>query len=203
MGNPGVNARTAAKAIVLTAVGRVHIPCRDASCNVSPMSLIKSKKRVADHGEVFTPPWLVDAMLDLVKDETDRIDSRFLEPACGEWEQCGPRLRPAGRSPTSLPRPSTSGAHHPDGAVRTANLGLGALLTPVVKGWCAEIGVEVTSLGVQIHGGAGYIEETRRRPAPARRPHHPDLRGYERHPGPSTWRAARSSAAAAAISRAF
>lgn len=47
------------------------------------MSLIKSKKRVADHGEVFTPPWLVDAMLDLVKDETDRINSRFLEPACG------------------------------------------------------------------------------------------------------------------------
>ena len=47
------------------------------------MSLIRSKKRVADHGEVFTPPCLVDAMLDLVKDETDRIDSRFLEPACG------------------------------------------------------------------------------------------------------------------------
>jgi len=47
------------------------------------MSLIKSKKRVADHGEVFTPPWLVDAMLDLVKDEADRVDSRFLEPACG------------------------------------------------------------------------------------------------------------------------
>lgn len=47
------------------------------------MTLIKSRKRVADHGEVFTPPWLVDAMLDLVKAETDRIDSRFLEPACG------------------------------------------------------------------------------------------------------------------------
>jgi len=47
------------------------------------MSLIKSKKRVADHGEVFTPPWLVDSMLDLVKGEADRIDSRFLEPACG------------------------------------------------------------------------------------------------------------------------
>ena len=47
------------------------------------MSLIRSKKRVADHGEVFTPPWLADAMLDLVTDETDRIDSRFLEPACG------------------------------------------------------------------------------------------------------------------------
>jgi hypothetical protein len=47
------------------------------------MSLIKSKKRVADHGEVFTPPWMVEAMLNLVQDETERIDSRFLEPACG------------------------------------------------------------------------------------------------------------------------
>ncbi len=47
------------------------------------MSLIRSKQRVADHGEVFTPEWLVDAMLDLVKDESERIDSRFLEPACG------------------------------------------------------------------------------------------------------------------------
>ncbi|RGE39838.1 SAM-dependent DNA methyltransferase [Comamonas testosteroni] len=47
------------------------------------MSLIKSKKRVVDHGEVFTPPWMVEAMLDLVKGESERIDSRFLEPACG------------------------------------------------------------------------------------------------------------------------
>lgn len=47
------------------------------------MPLVKSKKRVADHGEVFTPGWMVDAMLDLVKGETERIDSRFLEPACG------------------------------------------------------------------------------------------------------------------------
>ena len=47
------------------------------------MSLVKSKKRVADHGEVFTPAWIVEAMLDLVKGETERIDSRFLEPACG------------------------------------------------------------------------------------------------------------------------
>jgi hypothetical protein len=45
--------------------------------------LTKTKQRVADHGEVFTPEWLVEAMLDLVKDETQRIDSRFLEPACG------------------------------------------------------------------------------------------------------------------------
>jgi hypothetical protein len=47
------------------------------------MSLIKSKKRIVDHGEVFTPRWLIEAMLNLVKDETERIDSRFLEPACG------------------------------------------------------------------------------------------------------------------------
>ena len=45
--------------------------------------LIKSKQRVADHGEVFTPAWLIEAMLDLVKSETSRIESRFLEPACG------------------------------------------------------------------------------------------------------------------------
>ena len=43
----------------------------------------KSKKRVADHGEVFTAEREVNAMLDLVKQETERIDSRFLEPACG------------------------------------------------------------------------------------------------------------------------
>ena len=47
------------------------------------MSLFKSKERVADHGEVFTPAWMVEAMLDLVQGETKRIDSRFLEPACG------------------------------------------------------------------------------------------------------------------------
>lgn len=47
------------------------------------VSDVKSKQRVADHGEVFTPAWMVEAMLDLVKEETERIDSRFLEPACG------------------------------------------------------------------------------------------------------------------------
>ena len=44
---------------------------------------VKSKKRVTDHGEVFTAHREVNAMLDLVKHETERIDSRFLEPACG------------------------------------------------------------------------------------------------------------------------
>ncbi len=45
---------------------------------------VKSKQRVADHGEVFTADREVNAMLDLVKQETERVDSRFLEPACGD-----------------------------------------------------------------------------------------------------------------------
>ena len=45
---------------------------------------VKSKQRVADHGEVFTNEREVNAMLDMVKQETERLDSRFLEPACGD-----------------------------------------------------------------------------------------------------------------------
>lgn len=45
---------------------------------------VKSKERVVNHGEVFTAQREVQAMCDLVKDETERIDSKFLEPACGE-----------------------------------------------------------------------------------------------------------------------
>lgn len=48
------------------------------------MAQIKSKQRVADHGEVFTAEREVKAMCDLVNDECLRIDSRFLEPACGD-----------------------------------------------------------------------------------------------------------------------
>src|SRR5580704_10476261 len=47
-------------------------------------SQVRTKKRVADHGEVLTGQREVNAMLDLVKQETERIDSRFLEPACGD-----------------------------------------------------------------------------------------------------------------------
>jgi SAM-dependent methyltransferase len=47
------------------------------------MNQVKSKKRVADHGEVFTSEREVNAMLDLVKDETEKLESTFLEPACG------------------------------------------------------------------------------------------------------------------------
>jgi hypothetical protein len=57
------------------------------------MSLIKSKKRVADHGEVFTPLWLVEKMLDLVKAESERIDARVLEPACGSGNFLVPVLQ--------------------------------------------------------------------------------------------------------------
>ena len=56
-------------------------------------NLIKSKQRVADHGEVFTPPWLVEKMLDLVKGESERIDARFLEPACGSGNFLVPILQ--------------------------------------------------------------------------------------------------------------
>lgn len=48
------------------------------------IKLVKSKKRVTDHGEVFTNEREVNAMLNLVKQETERIESTFLEPACGD-----------------------------------------------------------------------------------------------------------------------
>jgi hypothetical protein len=66
---------------------------RDEGPLFSPDKLIKSKKRVADHGEVFTPPWLVEKMLDLVKGESERIDARFLEPACGSGNFLVPILQ--------------------------------------------------------------------------------------------------------------
>jgi hypothetical protein len=64
-------------------MGRAQLTITAPKPGRHSMSLVKSKQRVADHGEVFTPKWMVEAMLDLVKDETERIDSRFLEPACG------------------------------------------------------------------------------------------------------------------------
>ena len=50
----------------------------------SPKGQVKSRERVQKHGEVFTAPREVNAMLDLVRNETERLDSRFLEPACGD-----------------------------------------------------------------------------------------------------------------------
>ncbi len=50
--------------------------------------------------------------------------------------------------------------HHPDEAVRVASGKAVELLTPLVKGWCTEMAMETTSLGVQVHGGMGFVEET-------------------------------------------
>jgi len=50
--------------------------------------------------------------------------------------------------------------HHPDASGRRRNQALLDLLTPIVKGWCTEQGVEVASTGIQVHGGMGFVEET-------------------------------------------
>ena len=56
---------------------------------------------------------------------------------------------------------SLDAAHRePDAGLRAAALARAELLTPIVKGWCTEAAIEVTSLGIQVHGGMGYIEET-------------------------------------------
>ena len=60
-----------------------EVPLTGNSNAIEDETLVKSRQRVADHGEVFTPSWMVDEMLDLVKNESERIDSRFLESACG------------------------------------------------------------------------------------------------------------------------
>ena len=50
--------------------------------------------------------------------------------------------------------------HHPDQQVRTESARLVEILTPLVKAWCTEVAMETTSLGIQVHGGMGFIEET-------------------------------------------
>ena len=50
--------------------------------------------------------------------------------------------------------------HHADQSVRESSARAVEILTPLVKGWCTEVAMEVTSLGVQVHGGMGFIEET-------------------------------------------
>ena len=73
----------------------LNLPAADQLLDgsIAATSAIKSKRRVTDHGEVFTPAWMVEAMLDLVQAETQRIDSRFLEPACGNGNFLVPALR--------------------------------------------------------------------------------------------------------------
>ncbi len=70
----------------VTEIGGVHIiliMLPDSGVRKAVTKQVKSKQRVADHGEVFTGEKEVRAMCDLVAQECDRIDSRFLEPACG------------------------------------------------------------------------------------------------------------------------
>src|ERR1041385_8909735 len=86
---PSVSRRAHAHAIADNRIPGVS----ETGMSALAMSLVKSKQRVADHGEVFTPAWMVEAMLDLVKGETERIDSRFLEPACGSGNFVVPVLR--------------------------------------------------------------------------------------------------------------
>ena len=74
------------------------------------MEYVRSRQRVIDHGEVFTPRWLVDDMLDLVKGESERIDSRFLEPACGSGNFLVPVLER--KLPTVRSRYGTSDLEH-------------------------------------------------------------------------------------------
>ena len=63
----------------------IAVVCRfKESTMAEEKSQIKSKERVRERGEVFTAEREVNAMLDLVKDETERINSTFLEPACGD-----------------------------------------------------------------------------------------------------------------------
>ncbi|MCU1373317.1 MAG: hypothetical protein JWO68_603 [Actinomycetia bacterium] len=50
--------------------------------------------------------------------------------------------------------------HHPDDGVRARAAERADILTPVTKGWSTDMGVEVTSLAIQVHGGMGYVEET-------------------------------------------
>lgn len=66
---------------------------KEVSTDESSAPLVKSKQRVADHGEVFTPAWMVEDMLNLVKAESERIDSRVLEPACGSGNFLVPVLK--------------------------------------------------------------------------------------------------------------
>jgi 3-(methylthio)propanoyl-CoA dehydrogenase len=52
------------------------------------------------------------------------------------------------------------GSAHPDDAVRGAAQARGDFMIPIVKGFCTESGIEIASIGIQVHGGMGYIEET-------------------------------------------
>jgi acyl-CoA dehydrogenase len=70
-------------------------------------------------------------------------------------------LTSAGRAVAYAAAAAIDRAHaHPDATERARASDLAGLLTPITKAWCTDIGVEVTSIGIQVHGGMGYVEET-------------------------------------------
>ena len=84
---------------------------------------IKSRERVAHYGEVYTAEREVNAMLDLVKQETDRVDSRFLEPACGDGNFLAEILRrklDAARRAARIPKRKAIDTHAFERAAVTA-----------------------------------------------------------------------------------
>jgi hypothetical protein len=85
------------------------------------ITTVKSRQRIIDHGEVFTPPGLVNDMLDLVAHECERIDSRFLEPACGTGNFLTEVLR------RKLPNVDKRNARNPDKWQRDVILSLSSL----------------------------------------------------------------------------
>ncbi|WP_454676561.1 acyl-CoA dehydrogenase [Achromobacter marplatensis] len=70
-------------------------------------------------------------------------------------------LTEAGRALAYVTAGHADQAHaHPDADVRRRHLAVQEFLVPIVKGWCTEMSIDVASLGVQVHGGMGFIEET-------------------------------------------
>jgi alkylation response protein AidB-like acyl-CoA dehydrogenase len=73
--------------------------------------------------------------------------------------------------------------HHPDADVRKQNQAFYEFMVPLVKGYSTEMSLEVTSLGVQVHGGMGFIEETGAAQYLPRRQDPDHLRRHHRDPG--------------------
>ena len=89
----------------------------------------------------------------------------------------------AGAEPISPPPRSTRAAEPATTRRGSAQQRRADLLIPVVKAWCTDLGVEIASTGIQVHGGMGYIEETGAAQYLSRRADRADLRGHQRHPG--------------------
>ena len=81
-------------------------------------------------------------------------------PAQDAWALGLPGFQGMNLEPGNGPGQNHDSLRHPDAEERKRNQAFVDLMIPVVKGWSTETGIEVASLGVQIHGGMGFIEET-------------------------------------------